>query len=186
MRRSLLAVLIAAMVFIIYYFGLFNYIGKNEGTVISIFSTLTVISISLIIFTENRNPSTTMSWILLLALLPVVGLPLYFLFGQNVFKRRKYDKKALRDQQAYDRIEKDALQVKRDLTCFTDEQQQLMRLARRLARSPIYFATETQILNNGDETFSTLLEELRKAQHHIHMEYYIFRSDDIGTSIQKF
>jgi cardiolipin synthase len=72
MRRSLLAVLIAAMVFIIYYFGLFNYIGKNEGTVISIFSTLTVISISLIIFTENRNPSTTMSWILLLALLPVV------------------------------------------------------------------------------------------------------------------
>lgn len=37
MRRSLLAVLIAAMVFIIYYFGLFNYIGKNEGTVISIF-----------------------------------------------------------------------------------------------------------------------------------------------------
>ncbi|MET3207161.1 UNVERIFIED_CONTAM: cardiolipin synthase [Paenibacillus sp. PvR008] len=185
MRRSLLAVLIAAMVFVIYYFGLFNYIGRNEGTVISIFSTLTVISISLIIFTENRNPSTTMSWILLLALLPVVGLPLYFLFGQNVFKRRKYDKKALRDQQAYERIEKDAMHVKRDLTCFTDEQQQLMRLARRLARSPIYFAAETQILNNGDETFSTLLAELRKAEHHIHMEYYIFRSDDIGTSIQK-
>ncbi len=94
-------------------------------------------------------------------------------------------KKALRDQQAYDRIEKDAMHVKRDLTCFTDEQQQLMRLARRLARSPIYFAAETQILNNGDETFSTLLAELRKAEHHIHMEYYIFRSDDIGTSIQE-
>ncbi len=95
MRRSLLAVLIAAMVFGIYYFGLFNSIGTNEGTVISIFSTLSVISISLIIFSENRNPSTTMSWILLLALLPVVGLPLYFLFGQNVFKRRKYNKKGI-------------------------------------------------------------------------------------------
>lgn len=185
MRRGLLALLIAAIIFIIYYLGLFSYIGRAEGTLISIFSTLSVISISLIIFMENRNPSSTMAWILLLALLPVVGLPLYFLFGQNVFKRRKYDKKAMVDQQAYERIDNDALQAEEALSGFSPTQQRLLRLSRRLAHAPISLATETHILTNGEETFSAMLSELQKARHHIHMEYYIFRDDDIGTSIQR-
>ncbi len=185
MRRGLLAILIAAVIFVSYYFGLFGFIGTNEGTIISIFSTLSVISISLIIFMENRNPSTTMSWILLLALLPIVGLPLYFLFGQNVFKRRKYNKKALLDQEAYERIDNYALRKEQELTRFSQNQRQLLQLSRRLARSPVSFNSETRVLTNGEETFSTLLEELQKAEHHIHMEYYIFRDDDIGTSIQQ-
>ncbi|MDO7906491.1 cardiolipin synthase [Paenibacillus sp. JX-17] len=185
MRRILQVLIIASIIFIFYYFGLFSFLGRNEGTIVSIFSTLSVISISLIIFMENRNPSTTLAWILLLALLPVVGLPLYFLFGQNYFKRRKYDKKAQMDQQAYERIENDALHTRHDLSRFSTAQQQLLRLSRRLARTPISFASTSEVLNNGEATFSTLLEELRKAKHHIHMEYYIYRADEIGTSIQK-
>lgn len=134
---------------------------------------------------ENRNPSTTMSWILLLALIPVLGLVFYFLFGQNVFKRRKYDKKAQRDLMAYERIENDALRTHQDWSVFDPSRQKLLLLSKTLARTPISFASETRILTNGEETFGTLLLELRQAKHHIHMEYYIFRADHIGTRIKQ-
>jgi cardiolipin synthase A/B len=184
MRRGLQAIIIIGALIAFYYFG-FGLFGNTGGTIISIFSTLTVISISLAIFMENRNPSTTMAWILLLALIPVLGLVFYFLFGQNVFKKRKYDKKALRDQMAYERIENDALRMHQDWSIFDPSRQKLLGLAQRLARTPISFTSETRILTNGEETFGTLLLELRQAEHHIHMEYYIFRSDHIGTRIQQ-
>lgn len=184
MRRGLQAIVIIGALLAFYYFG-FGLLGNTAGTLLSIFSTLTVISIGLGIFMENRNPSTTMAWILLLALIPVVGLVLYFLFGQNVFKRRKYDKKAQRDLMAYERIENDALRLHQDWSVFDPSRQKLLGLSQRLARSPISFNSETRILTNGEETFGTLLLELRQAQHHIHMEYYIFRADHIGTRIQQ-
>lgn len=184
MRRGLQAVVIIGALLAFYYFG-FGIFGSTGGTIISIFSTLTVISIGLAIFMENRNPSTTMAWILLLALIPVLGLIFYFLFGQNVFKRRKYDKKAQLDQMAYERIENDALRTHQDWSVFDPLHQRLLGLSQRLARSPISFTSETRVLTNGEETFGTLLLELRQAEHHIHMEYYIFRADDIGTRIQQ-
>ncbi|SEU13178.1 cardiolipin synthase [Paenibacillus sp. NFR01] len=184
MRRGMQALVIIGALLAFYYFG-FGVFGKTVGTILSIFSTLAVFSIGLGIFMENRNPSTTMAWILLLALIPVLGLIFYFLFGQNVFKRRKYDKKAVRDLMAYDRIENDALRTHQDWSMFDASRQKLLGLSQRLARTPISFHSETRILTNGEETFGTLLLELRKAQHHIHMEYYIFRADHIGTRIQQ-
>lgn len=181
MRKGIQAVLISAILFAFYYFG-FDYFGKTAGTVVSVFSTLTVVSIGFMIFMENRHPSATMAWILLLALIPVVGLVFYWLFGQNYFKRRKYDKKAQRDIMAY---ESEVLQRSApDLTSFRPDHQQILQLSQRLARTPISFSTETKVLTNGEETFSALLQELRKARHHIHMEYYIYRSDEIGTEIK--
>ena len=181
MRKGIQAVLISAILFAFYYFG-FDYFGKTAGTVVSVFSTLTVVSIGFMIFMENRHPSATMAWILLLALIPVVGLVFYWLFGQNYFKRRKYDKKAQRDIMAY---ESEALQRSApDLSSFKPDHRQILQLSQRLARTPISFSTETKVLTNGEETFSALLPELRKARHHIHMEYYIYRSDEIGTEIK--
>ena len=177
-------ILIVGVLFLFYYYGI-SYFGSFVGTIVSVFSTLTVVSISFMIFMENRHPSTTMAWILLLALMPVVGLVLYFLFGQNYFNRRKYDKKAKRDDEVYENFENEELRFQQDVSSFTPSQQQLLKLSQRVARTPLSFATKTQVLTNGEETFATLLTELRKAKHHIHMEYYIYRADDIGTRIQQ-
>ncbi|RCX19163.1 cardiolipin synthase [Fontibacillus phaseoli] len=184
MRRGLQIILIAAILFAFYYFG-FGIFGKFGGTLVSIFQTLTVITIGLAIFMENRNPSSTMAWILVLALLPVVGLVLYFLLGQNYFKRRKFDKKAESDRKSFERIDHKGNMLPRDLSQFTPGQQRLLQMSQRIARTPFSMASRTRVLTNGEETFSTLLKELKKAQHHIHMEYYIYRADDIGREIQK-
>lgn len=184
MRRGLQIIIIAAILIAFYYFG-FGVFGKFGGTLVSIFQTLTVITIGFAIFMENRNPSSTVAWILVLGLLPVVGLIFYFLFGQNYFKRRNFDKKAEEDRKSYERIDNNAYMLPRDLSQFTPEEQRLLQLSQRLARTPFSMATRTKVLTNGEETFSSILRELKKAEHHIHMEYYIYRADDIGREIQK-
>ncbi|GAA0138209.1 cardiolipin synthase [Paenibacillus sp. YSY-4.3] len=184
MRRGLQILMIAAILFAFYYFG-FGVFGKFGGTLVSIFQTLTVMTIGFAIFMENRNPSSTVAWILVLGLLPVVGLIFYFLFGQNYFKRRNFDKKAEEDRRNYERIDNNAYMLPRDLSQFTPEEQRLLQLSQRLARTPFSMHTRTKVLTNGEETFSSLLKELKKAEHHIHMEYYIYRADDIGREIQK-
>jgi cardiolipin synthase A/B len=184
MRKGIQIFFITIVLIIFYLFG-FNFFGKFGGTLLSIFQTLTVITIGLAIFMENRNPSSTLAWILVLALLPVVGLVLYFLIGQNYFRRRKYDKKALEDQEAYERIDNNGLVITGEDTRFTHDQQKLLRLAQKMARTPFSLASSTRVLTNGEETFASLLEELKKAKHHIHMEYYIYRADEIGREIQQ-
>ena len=65
-----------------------------------------------------------------------------------------------------------------------EHQKKLFHLAQRLGNSPISFGTETTVLTNGDETFQAILEELKKAVHHIHIEYYIVRDDQIGQRLK--
>src|SRR5574344_2806592 len=53
-----------------------------------IFIVYTIVSVIGVILLENRHPLNSISWILILILLPVIGLILYFFLGQN-FRRKK-------------------------------------------------------------------------------------------------
>lgn len=160
--------------------------GHTIATSLSIMTTLAVITLAVIIFMENRHPSSTVAWILVLALVPVVGFIFYMLFGQNYRKRRRYARKAVQDRQGYAFIDNESLTRREQVfATFNPDERQLLRLTSRLSKSPISFGSDTRILNNGEETFSALITELNQAQHHIHMEYYIYRDDDIGRSLKR-
>lgn len=61
----------------------------------------------------------------------------------------------------------------------------LISLLANNSDSPIFINNEITIFKNGVEKFSKLKEELLKAKHHIHLEYYIVKSDGIGNEIKK-
>ncbi len=42
---------------------------------------------------------------------------------------------------------------------------------------------QVELLTNGEAKFPAFLESIRAAQHHIHIEYYIYENDNIGTEI---
>lgn len=65
-----------------------------------------------------------------------------------------------------------------------EHQRPLLQLAHRIGKSPVSLATESRVLTNGEETFSTIFEELEKATHHIHLEYYIVRHDEVGQKLK--
>ncbi|UHA75620.1 cardiolipin synthase [Paenibacillus sp. 481] len=184
MRRGLQIGLFVIMLMTLGYY-VNDAFGRSIATTLSIMTTLAVVTLAIMIFMENRHPSSTVAWILILALVPVVGFIFYLLFGQNYRKRRSYNRKAKRNKQAYAFIDNDALvRGEQILDTYTEDERMLLRLTSQMSKSPISFGSETRILTNGEETFTELLAELKKARHHIHMEYYIYRDDEIGRSIK--
>lgn len=183
LKRSVqIAILILAVTGLLYYLN--EHLYGQIAAFTSILTSLTVLFVGLVIFMENRNPSSTMAWILILALVPIVGFIFYLLFGQNYRKRRKFDRKAMLDAKMYISFEDKPDHKQSDYSNFPINQRRLFQLANKVAKSRISLSSATKVLTNGEMTFAAIIEELNKATHHIHMLYYIYRDDEIGKQIK--
>ncbi|UCZ51952.1 cardiolipin synthase [Bacillus shivajii] len=151
---------------------------------VSIIFSLSAFFIALVIFLENRNPTKTVTWLVVLGTFPIVGFFFYLMFGQNHRKRKSFTKKAILDEQAFYKIEGNRPLDESKLNEMRDHQQKLFRLAHKLANNPVSFQSDTKVLTDGKETFTHIKHALRKAEDHIHLEYYIVRDDEIGQEIK--
>lgn len=153
---------------------------------LSVLITLSVIFIGFVIFFENRHPTQTITWLVVLGSFPLIGFIFYLLFGRNYRKERMFRKKYFLDKQAFLTVEgEDDLRSQEKLSLMGQHQGKLFRLAQKLGNSPISFDTSTKVLTNGEETFRHITEQLKRARHHIHLEYYIVRHDLIGQEIKE-
>ena len=69
------------------------YIGLSNDTLILVFQIIyifTVLSIVVVVISENRNPIKTVAWIMAVIFLPVIGIIWYLIFGQDVTKARHF------------------------------------------------------------------------------------------------
>ncbi|MBC6973813.1 cardiolipin synthase [Bacillus sp. Xin] len=145
---------------------------------------ITIIGISFIIFIENRSPQSTLAWFLVLALLPVVGVLLYALFGRSRWRRTKHLHRAEEQRNVFRQI----LEGKRlDValpSSLNERSTHLTKVVQKFGGGPVADETTTKLLTNGEETFTEIIQAIENAQHHIHIQYYIYRSDEIGTRIR--
>lgn len=153
------------------------------GAISLIFSIIAFV-IAITIFLENRNPAQTVSWLFLLAFNPIIGFIFYVSFGQKFRKQRKFHKKALLDDKAFAALSLKNVQSELEQLQVGTHLHQLFRLAHNIGKTPISLHTDTKVLTNGDETFTEIMKYLKQARHHIHMEYYIVRNDELGREIK--
>lgn len=159
-----------------------------ESWIVGSFSVIVSLSaffIAIVIFLENRHPSKTLTWLIVLGTLPVVGFFFYLMFGINHRKRKSYTEKAILDEQALYQIEGTKALDESKLNEMSSHQRKLFKLAHKLANNPVSFQTDTKVLTDGKETFAHIKETLNRAKDHIHMEYYIVRDDEIGKEIKQ-
>ncbi|HLX24106.1 MAG TPA: cardiolipin synthase [Usitatibacter sp.] len=128
----------------------------------------------------RRSPTATLAWIFAFIALPFVSGLYYLVFGPRRMQRRsrKYDaaRRALRRaNEAADGPARPALR---------GDAAQVAAVARRLEQGPATFASGVMLLHDGDECIDALESAIAAAQHHIHMEYYIWEPDKTGTRIR--
>ena len=179
-----------SVTFFLCLFGLSWYFFSEQLQIevfryLSIIISISVILIGVMIFFENRHPTQTLTWLVVFGSFPLVGFVFYLLFGRNYRKEKKFREKYFLDKKAFimNRGENDPVSEEK-LIKLGDYRQNLFALAQKIGNSPISFATSTKVLTNGEETFYDILGALKKATHHIHLEYYIVRSDDLGHQIK--
>ncbi len=148
-------------------------------------SILVVIGVMIL---ENRNPLKSLSWILVLLLLPILGIILYIFFGQNLRKEKIIRRKGLKNHEFIRSVAKEQT---KDLSQFyrldddvLKEKEQIVQLQLNNSDSIVTAGNKIQLLNNGDKKFNVLIEELQKAKQFIHLQYYIFSKDEIGNTIK--
>ena len=182
-RVLLFAIIIGFFIYIIQ-----NFTGSISSewmiTAATVLFAFSVIFIGFVIFLENRKPSHTITWLVVLGSLPLIGFLFYLVFGRNVRKKKLFDRKALIDEKIMFEIEGNQSSYEDKIDLMGDHQQMLFNLAHRLGHTPISFATRTKALTNGNETFNHIFGEIEKAEHHIHLEYYIVRHDEIGNKLK--
>ena len=161
--------------------------GLSDSIFFLIFYYGIIIFVFFRILLENKNPLKTQSYLLLLVLLPIFGLIIYFFFGVNYRRQKMFSRKAVTDHafiSKWIRVYEERLTQHRSLAEeMFEEKYKLPYLFFRNAFSVLTVRNQVRILNNGEEKFPLLLEKLRGARHHIHIEYYIFIDDVIGNAV---
>lgn len=159
------------------------------GVIFSVFLVLLIIGTVVVIIFDDGDSSKKIAWLLIIALLPVVGLLLYFMVGINFrqswyfkYKHKKFievfgeraDKRVFRLLFGH---EKDS-QVRK-------EYRPLTRLLASDGSTCVTDGNGLEIITSGHRKFELLMEDLRNAKDHIHMEYFYFRQDKGSQQIKE-
>ena len=136
---------------------------------------------------ETRATGKTLAYLLLLFFLPGIGVIVYLLVGMNRRVNKIYNRKWLSNVRLNKRLKDYLRQENRETLLehsdLVSNKTGIARLLFRDSLSPLTADNETLLLLNGDEKFPLLLEALRGAKHHIHLEYYIFEEGIIGKDV---
>ena len=148
---------------------------------LSIIWSLYLVLVGAWILLQRRAPVATIGWLLSMAVLPVVGLLVYFVFGPRRFRRQRL--KRLRSRRKA-RMRRQSLAHLRDRAAQAPARlQQLVRLVSNATQLPLSTAQEVQLLVGGARTFDAIVHAIGQAQHHVHLEYYIFEPDTTGQRV---
>lgn len=137
--------------------------------------------LSIWIVLQKRAPVSTMSWILSMALLPFLGFVVYYFLGPQRLKKQRL--KRLRSRAGH-RDDADMALLRDDIERAPPALRQMAALGRAACGLPVSSATSAQLLSGGAATFDSMFEAIRQARHHVHLEYYIFEPDRIGTALR--
>ena len=150
---------------------------------------LLIIAICLRIVWDTRSVRKALAYLLLVIFVPILGAIFYFSFGINYRKHKIYHKKLTIDQSFRQRLEHIYPQIRAHLnsldTAFITPYEKSLRFLSNIEeRLSIIPNEEVKVICNGENLFPELLDALRAAKHHIHIEYYIYENDHIGNAIK--
>jgi cardiolipin synthase len=146
-----------------------------------------VAATSVVIVFDRREPAKALAWIIVVALIPVAGLALYVLFGRNHRKEKLFNRKEIRDLEHIERLSgkqlrslqnRQSLQLPEVLV-----NQEIITLLLNNNKALLTVRNRVELLIDGQATFEAIIAALEGAKESIHLEYYIFENDAIGSRI---
>ncbi len=141
---------------------------------------ITVLGVIVVIISENRNPIKTITWIMVLIFLPVVGFVIYIVFGQDYTKRRFMSKRMYSKIKTRPLAEIDSSELVHYPSKYID----LIKLLRNSNQAHLLYGSSVEYFITGRDKFQALFRDIDKATDHIHIEYYVWDDDVIGNQLK--
>lgn len=148
-----------------------------------------IFQIATILIVEFRNPGKAIAWMFILFLIPIIGFILYYFMAQEYKKRRTLRRRGTSIfQMVKERVfrQSKVIQYISEMgsPAFSD-QTRLFGLLTKISENPITGYNVVKVMSESEKIFAAMLAAMEKATHHIHLEFYIFRHDGIGTKFQE-
>lgn len=150
-----------------------------------------VIGMTGVILLDNKPPQSTMAWLLTIYFLPFVGLVIYIFAGIN-WKKHKILQQRPEEQfrQQLDRVVQQQQGFLKHLDQQGSEQagsnldiKKAVHLLLNSNHSTLTLNNRYELLHTGLAFFDRLKTDLEAAQSFIHLEFFIWKSDNIGEEI---
>lgn len=160
---------------------LFNLLAQNAWW-INILLAITIV------YSNRRRPArSTMLWIMMIAIFPIVGFIPYLLLGRDTRRRRLFRAKESLDVDVlhHELIKWDEVttQVPVEEEGRFQDYLELIRLNVRTGLTSLSGDNDVETFFDGVSKFQKLLEDIDAAQEEITFQYYILKSDVLGTTV---
>lgn len=155
--------------------------------VLLLFFIFNIIGAIYTVFHEKRDVAATWAWLLTLTLLPGIGFIIYLFIGKKMTAGQIYDIKMQKSLGMSELavVQKELLE-ENEGDGPGDDDENLVNTAILFLESDESILTrgnKVEILTDADLKFQQFIADIERAQSHIHLLYYTFRSDTLGRKI---
>lgn len=137
----------------------------------------------LVIVPFRRTPAAAKGWLLLIMFEPWIGLLVYLLIGRARLRRAQQEQMARLPQAMTKVIER----LRNHPNVFHPDVglglSQAVTLAKNLGNSPILGGNAVELLVDYDSTLARLVDDIDRAQNHVHLLFYIFADDHASAPV---
>ncbi|MBS6931163.1 MAG: cardiolipin synthase, partial [Lachnospiraceae bacterium oral taxon 082] len=166
---------------------MFDFFRTGHIAFVHLFYINLVLSI-VIVFFQRREPRAVWTWLLALNFLPVVGIILYLLIGQDYRKSKMFKIKNVEDSIRKAAIKQEKFFANNDRVLndpYTKDYQRQMQYNLMSGGSLMTMKNTLKIFNDGNDKFDALIEDIKNAKEYIHLQYYIIKNDYLFRNISR-
>ncbi|PSL28820.1 cardiolipin synthase [Planomicrobium soli] len=157
------------------------------GILTAVIFVLNIFLAAALVFLERRDASSTWAWIMVLFFIPIFGFFFYLLLGRRLRRKTLFKWEGRKKVGIENLIAHQMNSLHDNEFQFRDENarsyKDLVYLLLRNNGAVLTQDNSVQVFNDGREKFDALIEDIQNAKHHIHVQYYIFRLDQLGNRI---
>ncbi len=132
------------------------------------------------IIASDENPDYKVPWLLFVLIVPIAGFMLYFMFYSRTLQKRFIRRMDELKSRGYRKADSSLLKKLHDENPVAGAQAGMLC---RISESHIFTDTKQQYFKIGEDMFAAMLEDLRKAERFIFMEYFIIEEGRFWASI---
>lgn len=125
---------------------------------------------------ENRRPSSSSAWLLLIMFVPVIGFPLYWVLGSPVVRGRRHRIQVAANEQIAKRTA-DLPMTPDGIKLGTNEESVLV-MNRKQTSLPCVTGRDQALFSDTAEFFGALAEAINDATDYANIEFYIVSRDE--------
>ncbi|MGI3780091.1 MAG: cardiolipin synthase [Janthinobacterium lividum] len=146
-----------------------------SGTGLLVGLEIALVAVALVIAPRNRQPSSALAWVLLMALLPLLGIGLFVLIGSPKLGQKRREK-----QQNMNEL---ILEAARDVGPVRPDEDappwfpSVSTLVEAVGSMPLLQENDARMVMGFADQLQALVEAVDTAERYVHVEFYITISD---------